>query len=156
MIRSAIPNEDDFARIARETALQVLQKLHRGLGVTGAIFPEKAVTIGEVIGTKPVDAVGEAWRSTGDPVCFANGGPGVADFHVLVQMDFIEIDKDNILLTDLFIKPLKLCNKGFPFLGIRFGQQLLALFPTESSVLQDCTQRVMTDLAIQFAGNPVA
>ena len=80
--------------------------MHSGLGVTGAIFPDKAVTIGEVIGTKPVDAVGEAWRSTGDPVCFANGGPGVADFHVLVQMDFVYIDKDNILLTYLFIQPL--------------------------------------------------
>ena len=155
MIRSAIPNEDDFARIARETALQVLQKLHRGLGVTGAIFPEKAVTIGEVIGTKPVDAVGEAGRSAGNPVCFANGGPGVADFHILVQMDFIEIDQDDIRLTHLFIEPLKLCHKGFPLLGIRFGEQFLGFFPTEPRVLQNGSQGVMTDLAIQFAGNPV-
>jgi len=156
MIRSAIPDEDDFARIASESTLQVLQKLHSGLGVTGAIFPEKAVPIGEVIGAKPVDAIGEAWRSTGNPVGFTNGGPGVADFHVLVQMDFIEIDKDDIRLTYLFIEPLKLCNKGFPLLGIRFGEQFLALFPTEPSALEDCPQRVTTDLVPQVGGNPVA
>ena len=54
-------DEDDFARIASESTLKLLQKLHRGLGVTGTIFAEKAVPIGEVIGTKPVEAVGEAW-----------------------------------------------------------------------------------------------
>ena len=129
--------------------------MHSGLGVTGAIFPEKAVPIGEVIGTEPIDAVGKTWRSTENPICFANRGPGIADFHVLVQMDFVYIDKDNILLTYLFIQPLKLCNKGCSFLGICFGQQLLALFPTEPSALKDCTQRVTADLAPQFGGNPV-
>ncbi len=71
-------------------------------------------------------------------------------------MDFIEIDKDNILLTHLFIALLKLCHKGFPFLGICFGQQLLALFPTETGALEDVAQHVTTDLATHFAGNPVA
>lgn len=156
MIRSAIPNENDFARIASEAALQVQQELYRGFGVTGAIFPNKAVAIGEIIGTEPVDAVGEAWRSAGNPVCFANGGPGIADFHVLVQMDFIEIEQDNIRLTHLFIALLKLCHKGLTFLGIRFGEQFLALFPTESGALQECAQGVTADLAPQFRGNPVA
>ena len=156
MIRSTIPNENDFACITREAALQVLQELHRGLGVTGAIFPNKAVPIGEVIGTEPVEAVGKAGRSAGHPVGFANGGPGIADCHVLVQMDFIEIEQDDILLTHLFIALLKLGHKGLALLGVRFGEQFLALFPTETGVVEEGTQRVTTDLAPQFASNPVA
>lgn len=156
MIRSAIPNQNDFARIASEAAMQLLQELHRGLGVTGAIFPNKAVPIGEIIGTEPVDAVGKAWRSTRNPVCFANGGPGIADGHVLVQMDFIQIEQDNIRLAHLFIALLKLCHKGGPLPGVRFGEQLLALFPTETGALQDGAQGITTDLATHFSGNPVA
>lgn len=73
-----------------------------------------------------------------------------------MQMDFIEIEQDDILLTHLFIALLKLCNKGLTFLGIRFGEQFLALFPTETGALEDGTQRVTADLVPQFAGNPVA
>lgn len=73
-----------------------------------------------------------------------------------MKMDFIQIDKDNLLLTHLCIAPLKLGNKGFALLGIRFAQQFLAFFPTEPSALQDGAQGVTADLAPQFGGNPVA
>ena len=58
MIRSTIPNEDDFARIAREAALKLLQKLPPGYravfnlyAIDGYSHEEIATQLGISVGT---------------------------------------------------------------------------------------------------------
>jgi hypothetical protein len=97
-----------------------------------AIFPEKTGAIGEVVGTKAIEACRKPWRRTGNPVAFPDWRPGKADCHVLVQMDFIDIDDDHFTTAHPFIQDLKLLDKVCSLSSIGFAQQFLALFPAQS------------------------
>lgn len=109
-----------------------MEELLGCFSVTRAILPKKAVSASEIVGAKPVDACREPWRSAEYPIALPGGRPGIADFHLLVNVDFIDIEHHDFALTHPCVKLLKLLDKLVALRRIGFGQQLLALFPTET------------------------
>lgn len=69
-------------------------------------------------------------------------------------MRFVHIDDANFIPTQALKQELKLLNKSNPFLWVCLTQQLLTLFPTQTTRLEDVAQRVAADLAAQLSFNP--
>lgn len=131
-----------------------MEKVQGGLAIAFAILPEETGAIGKVVGAKVVEPRRETGRRTGYPVRFTDGRPGKADGHVLVQMDFIDIDDDHFATAHPFIQSLKLLDKACALFRIGLTQQFLALFPAETGRSENRAQGVATDVTAQLAGYP--
>ena len=70
MIGSAIPNENDLKVRFTQPTCELLKKIQGGMPIAFTIFPEKTCAIGEVVGTKAIEACRKSWRRTGNPVGF--------------------------------------------------------------------------------------
>ena len=154
MIRCAIPNEDDLALLFVEPSGELVEKPQGGIAIAFAIFPEETSAIGKVIGAKVIQACGKAWRSTRHPHRFAHRRPGKADFHVLVQMHFIEIDDYDFAPAHALIQGLKLFDESGALERVALRQEFLTLFPAQSCRTQNRAQGVATHQPSQAVGYP--
>ena len=154
MIGSAIPNEDDLTTGFAQPKRELVEEVQGGIAIAFAILPEETGAIGKVVSTKVVEASRETGRSAGHPVRFTHRRPGKADFQVLVQMDFIDIDDNHFATAHPFIKRLKLLDKVGSFCRIGLAQQLLALFPTQPGRSENRAQGVAADFPSQLVSYP--
>lgn len=84
----------------------------------------------------PVDPFGETWRRAFSPRWLPFGCPGVTQVHVLVNMDFVDIDDPYLTLKHALVERLELFD---------FGQQLFALLPAQTGLRQDGAECVSAD-----------
>lgn len=154
MIGSAIPNEDDLALLFVEPSGEIVEKAQRGIAIAFAIFPEEAGAIGKVVGTKVIQPCRKAWRGTWYPSGFAHRRPGKANFHILVQMHFINVDDDHFTMAHARKQRLKLFDEGSTLDRVALGQEFLTLFPAQSGGTEDGAQGVAAHLPSQVVGHP--
>jgi hypothetical protein len=154
MIGGTIPNHDDLAVGFTKPVGELLEKVHGGIAIAFALFPDETGAIREIVSPKPVKPCRKTGGSTGHPIRFPNRRPGIADFHILVQMHLIQIDNGHFATAHAVIQRLKLCDKVCAFFRVGVGQQFLALFPAQTGGPQNRAQGVPADLPFQFGGDP--
>ena len=64
-----------------------------------------------------------------------------------MKMRFVHIDDADFIPTHTLKQELKLFNKRLSFLWVCLTQQLLTLFPTQTTRLEEMAQRVAADVA---------
>ena len=69
-------------------------------------------------------------------------------------MDFIKVDDAHLALYHAFVKGLELFDKLGSLGGIRFGQQFLAFFPTQTGLLQKGAECTAADGFAQLLCHP--
>jgi len=151
---SAIPDNHDRRRNIVQPHSKMIQELDRLFLVAAAFIPDETLSPGEVIGAIPVDTVRQRWAITQAPGRFADGGPGVSQIHVAMEVGFIHVNQQNLFLPHLFVEFLKALHKGRTLLRIGFHENLLALLPTQTVLLQECAQRTATDITLEHLLDP--
>ena len=131
MARGTIPNNDNGDVSITKPWLEMVQELDRVLAITVALVPNEALSVREVIGPVPVNAISEAGTITQAPGRFAGWCPGVPQVQIAMKMGFVKINNPNFALTELLKVCLKGLNVRLALLRLRFAEQLLTLFPTE-------------------------
>src|SRR5262245_30189347 len=121
MIGGAIPNNNELLVSFIEPLHQALQKLNRVVTITATFIPNETAALTEIIGTIPIDPLGQSWRMTNPPSRLTRGSPGIATSQVLMDMGFVDIDQKQFFPTHSLKKALKLLNKLSPFVRISLG-----------------------------------
>ena len=156
MIGGSIPNQNHRTGICFQPVGQEVQELDRVLLVVGTIFPEQALSPAEVIGSIPVEAIRQRWTVADAPGHSAFIGPSIAELQVSVDMDFVDVNEQNLLATKLGKPGPKLLDEG-PTLGwIRLLEDFLTLFPTQTELVQSAAQQIATDLTAKDLLGPTS
>jgi hypothetical protein len=128
---SAVPDDDHRRGLVVQPSGQMMEELDRMFFVTTSFVPEETLSLGEVVGAIPVDAICKGWAATRTPSRFALGCPGVAQVHIPVDVGLIDIDQPDLLTADLSEELLVALDEGSSFLRIGLLQHLLAFLPTQ-------------------------
>src|SRR5262249_50987188 len=83
------------------------------------------------------------------------GAYGVAQVQVPMDMHLIDVDQQNVSVTDAREQPQQLLNMGRPFLRLGLAQQLLDLLPGQLRLPQDAAEAVAPGDAAEGLQDPL-
>ena len=90
MIGGTLPNDEGVAQIITQPKRSLIEKRDGIVAVTGAVVPDEALAVAEVISAIPVEPL--VYSVTGHPIICAFDRPAIAQLKVLMKMNFIHID----------------------------------------------------------------
>ena len=93
VIGGAIPDNHDRTIYLTDPLFQLGEKEKRLVAIALLILPNHASCAAEVIGSIPVDTIGERWAVADTPSTPTHGRPGVAQIHFPVNMGLVHIDE---------------------------------------------------------------
>jgi hypothetical protein len=134
----------------------MLQKRTGVVTVAAALVPDKALTLGKVIDTIPVNPVLQGWTITHAPGWFARLSPGVPQVHIAMEMGLVNVEQPDLFATDLGKGFLELLDECRSFLWVGFGQHLLAFLPAQTVLFQDLAHGTAADFTLEDLPDPAA
>ena len=154
--RRSIPDNENRRGDRSKPVGEMVEKLDGIVTVAATFVPDEALTLGEVIGTVPVNPILQGWAIAQAPGGFACLSPGVAQVHVALEVGFIDVDQPHLFLTELGKGGLELLDEGGSFLWIGFLEQLLAFLPTQMVVLEKLAQDAAAHFTAKELLDPTA
>ncbi len=154
MIPGTVPDEHHLVLGFAQPLGQLLQEADRVLAIAPAPMPEEDTSLGEVIGTVPLQAFVQPRRGAGPPSPLTLGSPGVAQVQVLMDVGFIDKHQPYLIPQHALEEGLKLLHKLDSRRRVGLDQQLLDALPGETGPFQDPAQGVPAGLPFQVDGYP--